>query len=308
MNNKILLTVLLLSSIVIKSYSQQTVVKLWPGGVPNSIANEHYKERIVEAWGRNSYANVKDPEIQVYFAPREKSTGTAVIICPGGGYGRIAYVKEGEPIAAWLNENGITAIILKYRLPSDSIMKDKSIGPLQDAQEAVRIVRRNAQAWGIDPSKIGIMGFSAGGHVASTLCTHYSENTYQPIDATSARPDFAILGYPVISMTRPLTHLGSRIALLGNSPDTAMILHFSNELQVTPETPPAFIFLSTDDGAVPVANSVNYFTALQKNNIPGELHIFLSGGHGYGLAENGKSEKQWPAACLEWMKTGGYIP
>ncbi len=299
--------VLIIFSFFPAVFSQPVIVKLWPEGVPNSIENSHYNERIVKAWGRDNYAGVKDPEIQVYIAPKEKANGTAIIICPGGAYYRIAYMKEGEPIARWLNENGITAIILKYRLPSDSIMKTKEIGPLQDAQQAIRIARRNATVWGIDPDKIGIMGFSAGGHLASTLCTHYDESVYNAIDSTSARPDFAILGYPVISMMSSLTHMGSRINLLGYSPDTATVVHFSNDLQVNRETPPTFLFHSSDDGAVPVANSINYYTALQKNNVPCELHIYLSGGHGYGLAKEGKTEKQWPSACLEWLKASGFL-
>lgn len=288
--------------------SQKAVYKLWPKGVPDAIVNDNYKERVVKAWGRDSWAGVSDPEIQVCPAPAEISNGTAVIICPGGGYGRIAYTIEGDSIASWFNENGVTGIILKYRLPSDSIMKDKTIGPLQDAQEAVRMVRRNAIKWGIKPDKIGIMGSSAGGHLASTLCTHYSEKTYPLTDSVSARPDFAILCYPVISMIKPLTHTGSRNALLGFNPDTTDVVKFSNELQVTPATPPTFLFHSSNDGAVPVENSIYYFLALQKNKVKSEMRIYQYGGHGYSLAKQGTTEKQWPADCLAWMKLNGFKP
>jgi acetyl esterase/lipase len=287
-------------------FAQPLHVKLWPQSVPQSINNSLYKERNEQTWGRNCYAGVVDPELIIYPAPKEKLNGTAIVICPGGGYERIAYVNEGDDIVVWLNAHGITAIILKYRLPSDSIMKDKTIGPLQDAQEAIRIVRRNAKEWNIDKLKIGIMGFSAGGHLASSLCTHFDQNTYTPIDTTSARPDFAILVYPVISMIRPLTHIGSSINLLGETPDTVLINFFSNELQVTSATPPTFLVHSADDGAVPVANSLRYFSALHKNNIPSEIHIYQTGGHGYGLAKNGKSESQWPEACIHWLKTSVY--
>jgi acetyl esterase/lipase len=186
-------------------------------------------------------------------------------------------------------------------------MVDKSIGPLQDAQEAVRIVRRNAATWNIDPSKIGIMGFSAGGHLASTLCTHFQDTTYAKVDATSARPDFAILIYPVISMTIPLTHLGSRINLLGETPDSNLIMYFSNEYQVSRETPQTFLVHSADDQAVPVGNSVSYFTALQKNNVKCELHIYQQGGHGYGLPTVGNTEIHWPEACINWLKANGLL-
>jgi acetyl esterase/lipase len=306
MITKMIIMSVLIAEAVINVSAQPVVVKLWPKGVPNSIKNKNYKETIVQSWGRNCYANVVDPEILVYPAPKEKSNGTAIVICPGGGYTRISYVNEGNDIVTWLNENGITAIILKYRLPSDSIMKDKSVGPLQDAQEAVRVVRRNAKEWGIDKSKIGIMGFSAGGHLASTLCTHFTEKIYEPVDTTSARPDFAVLVYPVISMISSNTHSGSRSNLLGSSPDSASIIFFSNDLHVTSATPPTFLVHSADDKTVPVANSINYFSALQKNKVQSEMHIYQTGGHGYGLAKNGKTESQWSEACIKWIKAIGH--
>jgi acetyl esterase/lipase len=306
MKKNILISLILAYGIFAYSHCQTGTLKLWPQGVPNSISDDHYKEHTVKSWGRDCWANVTDPELLIYKAPEEKATGTAIIICPGGAYARISYTQEGNAVATWLNEKGITAIILKYRLPSDSIMNDKSIGPLQDAQRAIRIVRHNASQWNIDPTKIGIMGFSAGGHVASSLCTHYNDKVYEPIDTTSARPDFSVLVYPVISMIDPVTHMGSRINLLGTAPDTALIIKFSNELQVSPDTPPAFLVHSADDDAVPFNNSINYFKALRKNNVTCELHIYQSGGHGYGLAKNGDTQSQWPEACLRWLKSNGF--
>jgi acetyl esterase/lipase len=300
---KLFLMLSLSSLITVTLISQPRVVRLWPDGVPNSLANQAYKERIVDAWGRKSWASVTDPEVLIYKPEKEKSNGIAIVICPGGAYYRIAFEKEGNDIVPWLNDNGITAIILKYRLPSDSSMKDKTIGALQDAQEAIRLVRRNATSWGINPSKIGVMGFSAGGHLASTLATHFDEKIYNPIDSISARPDFVILGYPVISMLSEITHMGSRTNLLGEKPDSALTIKFSNELQVKTNTPPTFIFHSVDDGAVPLANTFNYFTSLRNNNIVVEMHIYPSGGHGYGLAKNGKSERGWPDACINWLNT-----
>jgi len=177
-----------------------------------------------------------------------------------------------------------------------------SIGPLQDVQEAMRIIRRNAEEWNIDRAKIGVIGFSAGGHLASTLSTHFAEKVYTVKDNTSARPDFSLLIYPVVSFDTAITHKGSRNNLIGTKPDEAKIKHYSNELQITSDTPPAFIVHSADDKAVPVMNSIGYFKGLQKNNIPGELHIFQKGGHGYGLSPDGGTESSWPVLCLKWMR------
>jgi acetyl esterase/lipase len=305
-NTLFVIMFLVTNGLLNQSFSQALTVKLWPEGVPNSIENCLYKERKWTTPDRSYYASVTDPEIKVYLAPKAVTSGTAVIICPGGGYTRLAFGHEGVDIAEWFNSNGITAIILKYRLPSDSIMADKSIGPLQDAQEAIRIVRRRSQEWGIDPSRIGIMGFSAGGHLASTLATHFNEKVYEPADNVSARPDFAILIYPVISLTKPMTHNGTRSSLLGNDPDTTAVVHFSNQYQVTPETPQVFLVHSSDDKAVPVANSLDFYKALVINKVPAEMHIFQQGGHGYGLAVGKKTESQWPDLCINWLKANGF--
>jgi acetyl esterase/lipase len=284
--------------------AQPKIFKVWPNKIPGAIACPSY----VMSTESNGYSskNVSDPTLDFYPCPADKSVGAAVIICPGGGYARLAIDHEGVKIAVWLNSLGISAFVLKYRLPSDSIMVDKSIGPLQDGQEAIRIVRRRAKEWGINPNKIGIMGFSAGGHLASTISTHFNEKVYLPADTTSARPDFSILIYPVISMDTLFTHKGSRNNLLGEKPSQELVRHFSNELQVNKSTPPAFLVHSTDDPAVPVQNSINYLLALKKNKVSGELHIYEKGGHGYGLGRTNGTESTWPEACKKWLQVKGF--
>jgi acetyl esterase/lipase len=291
----------------LRTNAQVETLKIWPDGVPGAIENINYKEEFVNRPDNSErISQVSDPTISVYLPPKEIASGTAVIICPGGGYSYLAIETEGENIAEWLNKLGIAGIVLKYRLPSDLIMKNKSIGPLQDAQEAFRIVRHNAEKWGINKNQIGVIGFSAGGHLASTISTHFEDRVYDS-DTTSCRPDFSILIYPVISMQFGLTHVGSRENLLGKNPDQELVNHFSNELQVNENTPPAFIVHSADDKAVPVQNSINYFLALNKFNIPLELHIYEKGGHGYGLGRGTGTENNWPEVCKNWLKARGLL-
>lgn len=287
--------------LLIEISAQTEVIKIWPDTIPNSIQNKDYKEQEIEAWGRMSWARVTSPEIYIYKPSPSNNKHIAVILIPGGAYYRIAFEKEGIDMAKWLTEKGITAIILKYRLPNDSIMKDKTIGPLQDAQEAVRIVRRNATLIGITPNKIGVMGFSAGGHLASTLCTRFNEKIYHLKDTVSTRPDFAALIYPVISMKKELTHIGSMENLLGKNANDSLISVFSNELHVSENTPPTFLVHSADDGAVNYLNSIEYFKALNENKVKSELHVYPTGGHGYGLASQGKTEKNWTGSFIEWL-------
>lgn len=284
-----------------KLVGQTKVINLWNGKVPGAIQQTNYKQTTdsLNSWMRF----VTEPTLDVYPAPAEKANGTAVVICPGGGYSGLAIGHEGAAVAKWLNDLGVTAFVLKYRLPSDAIMIDKSVGPLQDAQKAIRFVRTHAKEWGINADRIGVMGFSAGGHLASTLSTHFNEKCYEPTDATSARPDFALLIYPVISMDKGTTHMGSRVNLLGENPAADRIKHFSNELQVNAETPPTFLVHSIDDGAVPVQNSIGYAMALSSAHVPCELHIYQSGGHGYGLAWWSKNtEASWSEACSKWLE------
>jgi len=288
--------------------SQPKVVKLWPDGIPGAKSDSSYTEKITMSEGRIVRCErVITPDLTVYLPEPEKAGGAAVLICPGGGYGGLAFDHEGHAIARWLNDHGVAGIILKYRLPSDRIMEDKSTGPLQDAQEAMRVIRRHASAWKIDPGRTGVIGFSAGGHLASTLSTHYDEKVYQPKDNISARPDFSLLIYPVVSFDEQVTHMGSRNNLIGPDPSEEKIKHFSNELRITGDTPPAFLVHSADDNAVPVMNSTGYFNGLKNNNIPCELHIFQKGGHGYGLASEGGTESSWPGLCMSWLKQIGII-
>lgn len=288
------------------SSAQSKVIDLWRGKIPGAILNPDVKQSIDSAGGWIKMRHVTDPVLDMYPAPAGKASGTAVIICPGGSYWALAISSEGSKVAKWMNSIGITAFVLKYRLPDSTIMINKSIGPLQDAEKAIRIVRRHAKEWGINPDKIGIMGFSAGGHLASTLSTHFNEKVYQPIDSTSARPDFSLLIYPVISMDSAITHWGSRVNLLGNNPSPALVRHFSNELQVTKNTPPAFLVQAMDDNVVPVQNSISYALALKKFKIPCELHIYESGGHGFGMGWGG-TESTWPEACRRWLEARGFL-
>ncbi len=287
--------------------AQTRVIDLWNGKIPGAKQSDHFKQVVDTATGWVDKHTIINPYLDMYPAPNEKSNGTAVIICPGGAYAGMAVKHEGLQVAKWLNGLGITAFVLKYRLPDDCIMENKSIGPMQDGQRAIRIVRSHAKEWGINPKKIGIMGFSAGGHLAATLSTHFNEKVYEPKDTTSARPDFSILIYPVISMDSGITHMGSRWNLLGAKPSPEMVNHFSNEFQVNSETPPAFMVHSLDDNVVPVQNSINYALAMHKFNVPCELHLYQTGGHGYGLGKSNNTESTWPEACSKWLETRGLL-
>jgi acetyl esterase/lipase len=290
-----------------ESNGQVISMNLWPDGIPGFILNSSYQEKATIIDGLSSrYEKVTSPAIFPYLPPKESATGTAVLICPGGGYAALAFNHEGHAIAKWLNDNGIAGIVLKYRLPSDLIMKDKSVGPLQDAQEAIRTIRRNAKNWNIDPNKVGVIGFSAGGHLASTLSTHYAEGVYELKDTISARPDFSLLIYPVITMDSSFTHAGSRRNLIGLNPSEKEINRFSNEMQVNEKTPPAFMVHSADDKTVPVKNSMVYYEALLRYGIPSELHIFQKGGHGYGMAGGKDTQSSWPDLCIKWLKASGF--
>lgn len=289
------------------SLAQIKSINIWPDKVPNSIYNPDYKVIVASDENWTYTRNIANPNMDMYPAPANIANGTAVVICPGGGYWGLAFQHEGAQVAEWFNSFGITAFVLKYRLPDDAIMIDKKIGPLQDAQEAVRIVRRNAKEWNINPNKIGIMGFSAGGHLAATLSTHFDDKVYEHKDNTSVRPDFSILIYPVISMDESITHMGSRESLLGKNPSPETVKYFSNELNVNEKTPPAFLVCSFDDDAVPVQNSVDYFLALKKYNLNSELHIYEKGGHGYGLGKSNGTESNWPEACKNWLKAKGFL-
>ena len=286
-------------------FGQVKEINIWHGNIPGALVHPNIKQTVDSEDHWVKMRGVTNPVLEMYPAPA--GNGTAVIICPGGGYGALAILHEGSQIAEWMNSMGITAFVLHYRLPDTSIMVDKSIGPMQDGQEAVRIVRRHAKEWNINPGRIGVMGFSAGGHLASTLSTHFAEKVYESSDTTSARPDFSILIYPVISMDAAMSHMGSRENLLGSNPSQELVRRFSNDLQVNKQTPPAFLVHSVDDPAVPVINSINYLLACKKNEVPCELHLFETGGHGYGMGKSAGTESSWPDLCRKWLKARGLL-
>ncbi len=307
-NGTKLVLILLFLSIGISGFSQNTEIPLWDK-IPDAIAVADYKEEFTydKEGAINGISKVSQPTVTVFLADAKIANGTSVVICPGGGYHHLSINKEGYKIAKWLNTLGISAFVLKYRMPSDLTMKDKTIGPLQDAQEAVRMVRRNAEKWKLNPNAIGIMGFSAGGHLAATLSTQFAEKVYDSKENSSARPDFSILMYPVISMQDGITHKGSKTNLLGENPTVEMTEKYSNEKQVNAATPKTFIVHATDDKAVPVENSINYYFALKQNNIPVEIHLYENGGHGFGLGVEG-TNKNWSKACEKWLQSNGFIP
>jgi len=288
--------------------AQVQTIQIWSGKIPGAIANTDIQPIIDSANNWIKMRNVINPVMDMYPASEKLRNGTAVLICPGGGYWSLAVKHEGMETAKWLNTLGITAFVLKYRLPLDAIMENKSVAPLQDAQAAIRLIRKNAKLWNVNPSKTGVMGYSAGGHLAASLSTHYNDSLYSYTDTLSARPDFSILIYPVITMQYPLTHQGSRENLLGSHPEEKIVTFFSNELQVNQYTPPAFLVHSLDDGSVSPENSIRYMMAMKQNKIPCELHLYQSGGHGYGLGRTQNSESGWPDNCRKWMQSNGLIP
>ncbi|MBV9680123.1 MAG: alpha/beta hydrolase, partial [Acidobacteriaceae bacterium] len=245
------------------------------------------------------------PALTVFPAADAGKVQTGVIVCPGGSYGGLSSVKEGSDVALWLNRLGISAFVLKYRLG----MKYHHPAELSDAQRAIRYVRSHAADYGIGPNRIGIFGFSAGGHLASTTGTHFDGGDRQaadPIERQSSRPDFMILAYPVITMQDPYAHVRSRTNLLGEKPNPALVNELSNEMQVTPQTPPTFLFHTTEDKVVPVENSVQFYLALRKAGVPAEMHIYLQGPHGVGLAANDPVLRSWPDRLADWLKAQGF--
>ena len=273
-------------------------IPLYKNGVPNSKSSPD-KENSVFKDNVTRIAKVSNPTLTIFRAA--KPNGKAVVICPGGGYSILAFDKEGTRVAEEMNRWGITAFVLKYRLPDDSTNIDKSLAPLQDAQQAIRLVRTNAKEWGINKNQIGIMGFSAGGHVASTAATHFNfKADADNADTVSVRPDFAILIYPVISFDSTITHKGSRNNLIGAKASAEKTNFFSNELQVSKNTPPSFLVQAADDGAVPVENSLRYYEACVKNKVPAEMHLYPKGGHGFGL-NNKTTDDNWMERLKNWL-------
>lgn len=275
---------------------------LWEKTIPGQIESEEVKEYVTGGTAEEILRihQVTEPTLKAYLPPKSLANGAAVVICPGGGYKILAIDHEGYQIAEWLNSLGIAAFVLKYRLPDDRIMKNKSIGPLQDAQKALRTVRQNAQKWNLNPDQIGVMGFSAGGHLAASLSVHYDAEVYDHEKIISARPDFALLLYPVVSFQDNITHKGSKNNLLGDYPTVKDVEYFSNELQVDTNTPPTLLIHSIDDLAVPIENSLEYLKQLKAYGVPAEMHAFADGGHGYGLGRGG-THSLWTKNAENWL-------
>ena len=282
----------------------QQAISLYGGAIPGAKPTpaSYVEETTTREDKVVRTSKVSKPELYVY--QPASPTGTAVIICPGGGYGILAIDKEGHDVAKKFQEMGVTAFVLKYRLPSDLIMKDKSLGPLQDALQAIYLVRKNAALWGIDPNKVGIMGFSAGGHLASTASTHFADMKVDNQENISLRPSFSILIYPVITFGTN-THAGSVKNLLGETPTDEQKKYFSSERQVTPQTPPAFLVHANNDKSVPVQNSLRYNEALVKYDVPAEMHIYQAGGHGFGLY-NKTTKDDWFERLKNWMQANKF--
>lgn len=293
----------LLALFVSTQLFSQEVLPLYKDSIPNFIFTEDAEK--TETDGILRISNVSRPTLTVYLPPKNKATGAAVIICPGGGYAILAAGHEGSAVALQLRDAGIAAFVLKYRLPNDATMKDKTIGPLQDAQQAIKMVREGAAAWGINADRIGIMGFSAGGHLAASAGTHYTPALIENNNNTSLRPNFMILVYPVISFQDNLGHMGSRNNLLGENPAPETVNYYSNEMQVTDSTPPTFLVHASDDAAVKAGNSLVFYESLLKHRVPAEIHIYHEGGHGFGLSLP-KNKDLWLDRCKNWMAANGW--
>jgi acetyl esterase/lipase len=289
----------------------QNEIMLWPGVAPGSEGlrlTQTITERSTDPKVHDrAITGVTEPSIVPFFPSNGRINGAAVLILPGGGYARLAFDKEGYDIAQWLTSIGVTAFVLKYRLPGEGHEHGYNV-PLQDAQRAARIIRRRASEWEIDVNRVGVMGFSAGGHAASTLGTQYSKPVYSPVDSAdhlSAKPNFMLLGYPVISMKDGVTHVGSRENLIGQDPSQEMIDEFSSELHVGAATPPTFIVQANDD-SVSTENSVLFYRALKNSVVDAEMHIFRKGGHGYGIRNAKGSLALWPMLAHEWLRSTGF--
>lgn len=282
----------------------QQEMPLYPGKVPNSKITKNEQLSAPNAEVDSLTFKVSVPTLTVFLPAKGTANGTAVIICPGGGYHVLLTKREGTDVARKFAELGVTAFVLKYRLPSDLTMQDKTIGPLQDAQQAIKTVRQHNKKWGVDPAKIGIMGFSAGGHLASSAGTHFNDIKIENNENISVRPDFMLLINPVVSFTNKTGHIGSRDNLLGPTPSQEKIDFFSAELQVTAQTPPSFIVHSGADQVVPVVNSIDFYLALKAQHIPAGLHVYAKGEHGFLTAP---SFEEWFGRCTFWMKSMSFL-
>jgi len=278
----------------------QRIINLYPGAIPNSKPTE--LKDLLQNPSEGLVRRVINPTLEMYLPEKDKTSGAAVVICPGGGYSVIVYGGEGVLTAIEFAKNGIAAFVLKYRLPNDSFQVNKTIAPLQDAQRAIKMVRDSASQWNIDTGKVGIIGFSAGGHLASTEATHYQKALIENKSNTNLRPDFLMVVYPVISMQDSLTHAGSRRQLLGSNPSQELKDEYSNELQVDEQTPPTWITQAADDNVVDVDNSIVFFEILRHHKVPVEMHIYPKGGHGFIFQHPG-----WMKPLLLWMKNNKWM-
>lgn len=283
--------------VLTQSVVAQEIIPIYTTAIPGAKTSKK-----TESKSDGMFRNVNTPTLEIYLPEKEKATGTAVIICPGGGYSVVVYDGEGINTAKILQQKGIAAFVLKYRLPDDSIMTDKKNGPLQDVQQAFKLVREQAARWGINPAKVGIMGFSAGGHLAATAATHFAKPLISNPENTSLRPDFQVLVYPVISMQDGLTHHDSRRKLLGEQATKEDKDRFSGELNITAQTPALYITHASDDKVVNVRNSIRYYEAIQEKNIPAEMHIYQQGGHGFIFRY-----KEWIEPLFQWMRLNKWI-
>lgn len=276
--------------------AQDLTLKVWPNGAPNDNGMTEPEEK----YNGVRVRNVSEAEMYVYLPEKEKNSGAAVVICPGGGYRIEAMDHEGYDMAEFFKQKGVAGIVLKYRLPYGH----HEI-PSCDARRAMRIVRQNAKEWGIDPAKVGIAGSSAGGHLASTVGTAFDRGNAEstcPIEQQSCRPDFMLLLYPVISFDEEFGHMGSRENLIGKGHDKELIRKYSNELNVSADTPPTFLVLADNDKPVPPRNSIEFYSALKKYDIPAEMHIFQKGGHGFGIRKSGLPHDEWPEMFYSWLE------
>jgi len=308
----LIMTVLLIAAPV-SFAAELSEIRLWPDVAPGSEGASDVKESVLERGTPDRpdrrVQGVTVPVITVYRADPARNTGTAIVICPGGGYSGVVIDKEGHEIARYLRSIGVAAIVLKYRLPRpDGFTFDHDV-PWLDASRAVRLTRHHAAEWNLNADRIGIMGFSAGGHLASTLATNFDSGngaSADPVDRLSSRPDFQALIYPVISFQDEIARMGSRRNLIGDDPDGELIDRYSNELRVTEQSPPAFI-VSTYDDNVKAENALHYFEALRAVDVPAEMHIYEVGGHGYGIRPTGRPVSTWHHRFGEWMKGRGLL-
>ena len=285
----------------VTNFAQENKINLFDNDIP---CESDLKLEIDYEGKYRIFKKVGTPQIWHYPVKKKNQLTPAVIIIPGGGYSFLSFDKEGIEIANWFNSFGVSAFVLKHRLPGWESEECKSISVIKDAERAIRLVRSKSKEWNIDPKKIGVIGFSAGGHLASTVSTHfdYGSNTAEDeIERTSSRPDFSILVYPVISMKKDITHNGTRENLIGKDPSEEKIKFFSGELNVSQDTPPAILIHTSDDTTVKPINSINYYLALKRYNIPAALHIWEKGGHGYGISEAKGAVRSWPEVVRDWM-------